>query len=372
MRIAVDARLTQGGNERCEFIKEVFSRLVLQYPTSDFVFFFDEPNGAFINSSNASSVVLTPRPTGFVSYLWWYFVKLPFALRRAKADVVIGAHGYVSLSTTLKQVIIMHDLFWMQERINVFHQSNLFSKIFAARFLKKASVICTPSPSAKSALIARYNLNQSAIQIIGRDTSAFYQPLDWEQRETIKQQVADGCEYFLLAQELDSKSNFLNVLKAFSIFKKWQKSNMKLVVIHNGDAAFDKELKKLSSYKFRSDVIIKKPDLTGDMVNVLAASYALIYPSLQKDFAVKVLQALRCNVAVIASTHNSTSDIAGDAALYMDETKPATIADQMKTIYKDEMLRSNLIKAGNLRSQLFSWNETANLLWQAIEQAVCK
>ncbi len=56
-----------------------------------------------------------------------------------------------------------------------------------------------------------------------------------------------------------------------------------------------------------------------------------------------------------------------------DELEEAReIAEQMKRIFKDEQLRNNLIEAGKIRSKLFTWDKTAALLWEVIEQTVCK
>jgi glycosyltransferase involved in cell wall biosynthesis len=245
-----------------------------------------------------------------------------------------------------------------------------FYKTFTARFIKKSSAIVTLSQYIQEELAVRFKVQEQAIKTIGSGIDASFKPLKWEEREVIKERFAEGYEYFVFLGGLHTKANFLSVLKAFSIFKKWQKSGMKLIIVRNAYEGFEKELERLSSYKFRSEVFIKKDLSKIDKAAIVGASYALIFPSYYPGFPVPVLKAIQSGVPVIASNNSSICEIAAEAVLYIDPAKPEEIAEQMKRIFKDEQLRNKLIEAGKLRSKLFSWDKTAALLWQVIEQTV--
>ena len=70
--------------------------------------------------------------------------------------------------------------------------------------------------------------------------------MDWEEKELIKEKYADGKAYFLFSGDINQRSNLINLLKAFSFFKKRQKSNMLLLIAGNADEAFKKELKPIN------------------------------------------------------------------------------------------------------------------------------
>ncbi|HAK10699.1 MAG TPA: glycosyltransferase family 1 protein, partial [Chitinophagaceae bacterium] len=53
-----------------------------------------------------------------------------------------------------------------------------------------------------------------------------------------------------------------------------------------------------------------------------------------------------------------------------DPADPNTIGQLMIQIYRDEQLRSRLIAKGMEQAQQFSWERTANLLWQSLEKAM--
>jgi len=95
----------------------------------------------------------------------------------------------------------------------------------------------------------------------------------------------------------------------------------------------------------------------------------LVYPSLLEGFGVPVLEAMRSEVPVITSLNSSMQEIAGDAALYADPKNYQDIADKMMLLYKDEDLRKELVQKGKKIVTQYSWNRTADLLWQTILKA---
>lgn len=59
-------------------------------------------------------------------------------------------------------------------------------------------------------------------------------------------------------------------------------------------------------------------------------------------------------------------EVGGEAALLVDPEKPEDIADKMGLIYKDERLRAKLIDAARIQKMKFSWDKSAEDLWEAI------
>ena len=145
---------------------------------------------------------------------------------------------------------------------------------------------------------------------------------------------------------------------------------MKLVLAGRLAWKYDSFLEKMKSYKYREDVILTGYLEEDELVKIMGAAYALVYPSFLEGFGVPVLEAMQCNVPVITSSHSAMEEIAGDAALYTDPASYEDIAEKMMQVYKDEKLRKELIMKGKLITPQFSWDKTAALLWQAILKAV--
>lgn len=101
--------------------------------------------------------------------------------------------------------------------------------------------------------------------------------MEWEEREQLKEKYAGGTEYFLYTGPIYPPDPLITLLKAFSHFKKWQQSNMKLVLAGAANRKTKKLKDKLGTYKYREDVlIIENPD-PGITQELTAAAYAPVY-----------------------------------------------------------------------------------------------
>ena len=86
-----------------------------------------------------------------------------------------------------------------------------------------------------------------------------------------------------------------------------------------------------------------------------------------EGFGIPILEAFKCETAVITSNITSMPEVAGDAAILIDPFDIDSIANAMNTIYIDKLARRSLIDKGKERVKQFSWQKTANKLWNTIE-----
>jgi glycosyltransferase involved in cell wall biosynthesis len=208
------------------------------------------------------------------------------------------------------------------------------------------------------------------IDVVYSAAKEIFEPASATVKEEVKNQYTSGKEYFLYIGAIHPRKNLVNLLKAFSIFKRRQKSSFKLVLAGRLAWKYDSFIQSLRRYKYRDDVIMLGYLSEDDLVRITGSAYALVYPSLLEGFGVPVIEAMKCSVPVITSARSSMQEIAGDAALYADANNPDDIADKMMLVYKDEKLRDELIRKGDAVAKQYSWQRTADLLWQCIQKAV--
>ncbi|MDD3011562.1 MAG: glycosyltransferase family 1 protein, partial [Bacteroidales bacterium] len=67
---------------------------------------------------------------------------------------------------------------------------------------------------------------------------------------------------------------------------------------------------------------------------------------------------------------SSMPEIAGEAALFADPADPESIALQLEEIFIHPELRAALIEKGKQQLTRFSWQKTADLLWNSIEKTI--
>jgi glycosyltransferase involved in cell wall biosynthesis len=101
--------------------------------------------------------------------------------------------------------------------------------------------------------------------------------MESEEKEQVKAIYTEGKEYFLFTGNIYPEDQLLVLLKAFSQFKKWQLSNMKLVLAGATNKKTARLKEKLATYKYREDVVILENPSPELITNLLQAAYAPVY-----------------------------------------------------------------------------------------------
>jgi len=372
MRIAVNTRfLLSDYLEGCGyFISETFRYLTKNYPEHQFIFIFDRPfENKFIFSSNVIAVVAGPPSRHPILWKYWYDIKIPRILKKFKADVFVSADGQCSLSAGIPQCLVLHDLAFLHYPSFIKKSHLFFFKRYVPKFLEKAKSIATVSEFSKQDIIHNYKTPAEKIDVVYNGVKEIFKPVSADIAMETRNKFTGGIEYFLYTGSIHPRKNLKNLLKAFSIFKKRQKSSLKLVLAGRLAWKYDSFLEDLKKYKYRADVVMLGYLTEPDLALVMASAYAMVYPSFFEGFGVPVLEAMMCQVPVITSSHSSMEEIAGDAALYAEPGNFEEIAEKMMRLYKDENLRKQLIEKGSVVAAQYSWKRTAELLWQCIQKA---
>ncbi|UAY52322.1 glycosyltransferase [Ferruginibacter albus] len=350
------------------FINECFTRIATKHSAHQFMFVADEEFDTNSLPKNCSSLIIGKPGNNNLLWQLWYNYKLTIKVRKIKASVLINTNGLCSLRSKTPQLLLVNDLAFLHYPKLLQKKVAAFYKKFAAPSYIKANNIVGISQSITKTLLEKYKVDESKMSIVSFGLNDLYQSIDFNERESIKEKYAEGKEYFLYAGSLSSIHNLFTLLKAFSFFKKRQKSNMQLLIAAtNSNNEFDELLK---TYKYRNDVKVLPAIAENELAKIIAAAYTYITVSLYNDFDMYLAAALKCNVPVIASDIEAFGETCDGAALYVDNSNHEDIADKMMLLFKDENKRNELIEKSRHQWQQFNWDKSAELLWQAILETV--
>jgi glycosyltransferase involved in cell wall biosynthesis len=110
---------------------------------------------------------------------------------------------------------------------------------------------------------------------------------------------------------------------------------------------------------------------TGDFVHVTGyvpeqdlhvlyhEAEAFVYPSSYEGFGLPVLEAMAAGTPVLTARNSALVEVAGDAALLVEEPRRDLLADALATLLTDASLREQLAEQGRQRARLFPWSRTA-------------
>jgi glycosyltransferase involved in cell wall biosynthesis len=375
MRIAVNTRLLLKGKLEGIgwFTYQTLERIVRQHPEHEFFFFFDRPyDEQFIFAPNVTPVVVHPQARHPILFYLWFEWSVRAMLRKHKIDLFLSPDGYMSLSTKVPTCLVIHDLAFEHYPEHYVLSHKLYWRHYSPLFARKAKRIATVSTFSKEDIHAHYGVSNDVIDVVYNGAHDEYKPLAAAEREQIKQQYADGCEYFVFAGALHPRKNIVNLLKAFIAFKKRQKTNMKLVIVGRLAWKYEEVEEMQLTMPFKDEVKWVGYMNVDQLSKVIGAAYALVYASLFEGFGIPILEALQCNVPAIVSNTSSMPEVAGEAALLVDPTDPEDIAAKMHILYKDESLRARLIANASLQVKKFDWQGAADRLWTCMMKCVEK
>ena len=94
-----------------------------------------------------------------------------------------------------------------------------------------------------------------------------------------------------------------------------------------------------------------------------------VFPSLYEGFGLTPLEAMACGAPVACAGTSAMPEVAGDAALLFDPTKPEEIAQACRRLLRDDALRSEMRARSLKQAATFSWQNTARLTIEAYRQS---
>lgn len=351
------------------FIEETFRRIIPRHPEHNFVLISGGENvDVFKGYTNVINVVKKPIKQSATQWYIWFNIKLPSILKKYKADIFVSYGSIASLRTKVPQYLIVPDLAFLHEPGLFKKKHILFLKTIVPRSLKRAKLVVTVSEYCKADIVKQYKIKPEKIAVVYKGIDESYKPLSLEKREVVKANYTNGNEYFIYCGEIGFRKNLQNLLRAFSAFKKRQKSNMQLLIAGLSGTKYEEFAKTLSLFRFKDDVKVLENISPEELVKVTAASYCFIYPSIYETFATPQLQAMKCLLPVITSSVSAMPEICDTAALYTDPDSFKDIAIKMMMIFKDENLRKSLIEKGKARVHKYNWEITSGLLWKSLEK----
>ena len=341
MRIAVNTRLLikdkLDGIGR--FTCESFRRITLQHPEHDFFFIFDRPyDESFVFSTNVKPVVVGPPARHVLLYLFWFEISLPFIFRKIKPDLFISPDGFLSLSTRVPSIDVIHDLNFEYYPKDLPGQVSCYYRHFFPRFARKAKRIATVSNYSKKDISRQYNIDPEKIDVVYNGANLIFSPIGDKKKEEVRKRYTGGIPYFIFIGALHPRKNLTSLFRAFDVFRSESKADCKLMIVGPRMWWTSSIRKAYESMVHKDDVIFTGRIALEDLHHVLASAVALTYVSYFEGFGIPVAEAFACHTPVIASNLTSLPEVAGDAALLVDPFSIEQIAEAMARIFTDEDL----------------------------------
>ncbi len=350
---------------------EVLKRLVHDHPDDEFVFFFDRPyDPEFIFAPNVTPVVLFPQARHPFLYIWWFEFSVYRALKKYQPDVFLSPDGFLSLRSSVKTVMVTHDIAHVHFPEHVDLLTRKYYEFFVPRYLKRADLVITVSEYSKSDIHNSYGIPLSKINVSCNGIRAGFVPTPEKEQQHIREQYTQGVPFFCYVGSIHPRKNTARLIEAFDLFKKQSKSDWKLVLAGRLAWKTDEIHEKLNFSPYKEDIILTGYVPEEDLPKIIGSSEGMVYPSLFEGFGIPILEAMHTEVPVITSSTSSMAEVAGEAGILIDPYDPQSIADGMLQLFTTPSLKKVLIEKGKKQRALFSWEKAAKVVYGALEDVL--
>lgn len=369
VKIAINTRLLI--NHKMEGIQwftfETFRRITQAHPEHSFYFIFDRPfQKEFIFSNNIKPLVLSPQARHpFLFYIWFHW-RIPQLLKKHKIDVFVSPDGFLPLKSAVPSLAVIHDINFEHQTQGIPFFAAKYYKRYFPKYAARAAKIATVSKYSKNDIIKNYQIAPSKISVVYNGINESFGPIPEAEKITVRKKYTDGNPYFIFVGSLHPRKNLCNLLKAFDEYKKTDQTNTRLLVVGSKLFKTNKIFKTYEKMAFRNDVHFSGHLFANELHRVLASAKALTFVSFFEGFGIPIIEAFACQTPVITSDTSSMPEVAGDAALLIN---PHSVEEIQEALHKieDKTLREKLIEKGNKQKLKFSWDKTAEKLWEDIE-----
>jgi len=373
LKIAVNTRLLL--KNKLEgigwFTYETLKRICTNHPEHEFIFLFDRPyDESFIFSENIKPIVLFPQARHPFLYYWFFEFSIPSVLKKEKVDLFLSPDGYLSLKTEIPQLAVIHDLNFEHFPNSLPKLTAYYYKKFFPKFSKKATRIATVSNYSKKDLEATYSISPTKIDVVFNGVNNKFIPITNSIKEKTKKKLSNGNPYFVFVGSLHPRKNIIRLLKAYEQFRIKNSSTTYMVIV--GEAMWNSiDIKnQVESMKYKNDVVFTGRLQQDDLVNTVGSALAMTFVPLFEGFGIPALEAMQSGVPVIASNTTSLPEVVGKAAVLVNPESIEEISGAMNSISNLEEVRTKMISRGFVQAEKYSWERTAQLLWESIEKVL--
>lgn len=305
------------------------------------------------------------------NHLLWLLTKLPKYAKRDKLDVFWQPNFILPFRVKgMRNIVNVHDMSAYAYSEYASTKTNITHKLFLKPTCEKADAILAISNNGAEEIIKRFPKEKNKVKTIYIGKKMFANGLDANEadvKECLTHFHVQPQNYLLFVGTLSPRKNAEVIVKGYFKYRD-QGGKKKLVLAGNISAKSENVKSLIEASEYRDDVIIAGyvSDLQKRIFYYHAAM--LLFPSRLEGFGFPILEAMQAEIPVITSNCSCMPEIAGDAAIYLNDiNSPDEMASRIFDVEQMSLIdRENLIELGKKRVQYFDQMNYPQLVLQEL------
>jgi glycosyltransferase involved in cell wall biosynthesis len=341
------------------YVLALARRLPAQAPNDHFYYFSASlrdryPTGAWPANVTLSDLRLPVRALNFAwNRLGWPPLD---RLVGAPLDLVHSPHPLLVPGRKAKRIVTLHDLFFLkQPDMTVAEIRRDYVPLVREHVRKADGVICVSQFTASEArLLLDVPAEKIAVIPNGVDP-AYREPIPESEVDAVlsRRRLPRGALLYVGSEE--KRKNLVNLAMAYMGLARRGTRVPPLILVGPG-----------SHWASGGAIAWPRIHATGyletrEIRALMAASTALVLPSLEEGFGLPVAEAMAAGLPVVCSRGSALEEVAGGAATLVDPLNTRSIADGIERILHDPGLAAEQRRKGLEQSRLFDWDQATSL-----------
>ena len=181
--------------------------------------------------------------------------------------------------------------------------------------------------------------------------------------------LPDGPPTILFVGRLAPHKRQDLLIRAFAMYRRHRAPDARLVLVGVPvSPRFERALRQLAAQVAPSAVTIESGVSAERLAALYRSAHAFLCLSEHEGFCIPLLEAFHFGVPVIARSVAGVPEVVGDAALLLDDSDVAVVAELLHLAVTDRELREELSRRAQARLDVYAYDRTARKLQETMHK----
>ncbi|MBM3333693.1 glycosyltransferase family 4 protein [Candidatus Sumerlaeota bacterium] len=275
-------------------------------------------------------------------------------------DMFHSPASYIPPQRRGARVTTIHDLYFMRDPEACEMLGGRYLLATLPRWLREMDRIIAISQSTRDDLIQIFGLQPERITVtyLGVEPS-FGRVEDPQLCADVRARHHLPDRYILFVGTIEPRKNVERLIEAYATVRRERPDAPPLVIVGGRGKGADRVERAVASLGLSQCVIFAGYVERDDLPAIYSAAQLFVLPSLYEGFGLPVLEAMACQVPVVAGDTSSLREIVADRGVLVDPMRPSKIAEGIVHVLTDEGLRAHCVERGLEFARQMTWERCA-------------
>ena len=297
---------------------------------------------------------------------------VPRVIQRAGAQIAWGTNCSVPSDRRrgFRSVVTIHDLFLLQLPELAAPEFRRHTLRQARSVARDCDLILTDSEFSRRQIAEVLDVRLDRIVATYLAPAPSIVAARDEDREQVLKELGLKAPLILSVGTIEARKNYVRGLQAFARLRAKYTEEVHWLIV--GGRGWQAELVYAERERLGlTDRVHVRHDISDSQLAALyRACQCLFLPSPHEGFGLPAVEAMACDLPVVAARAGALPEIVGDAAILVSADCPDEMAHGLFRVITDPALRADLVLRGRSRAGIFSWTDAASKVVEVFRKLI--